>query len=187
MAPLWDLGSDRMIVFETIKEAQRLLQRYMDNAAPTASKALQKIGLDPNLGGGRFEVHSVRPARRIGPDGQQIVELVIEVTQGRPVFLDLDLADVESAWTRRNQREDKDADFWFRGGCTLIIDPVKGVVRYVVRKRIDDGARLRRQRAFVGATGRSPRSNYFGTPRRFEESEAFAMLHRGQMGADTDE
>ena len=28
-----------------------------------------------------FEVHSVRPVRRIGPDGQQRTDLVVEITQ----------------------------------------------------------------------------------------------------------
>ena len=38
----------------------------------------------------KVEVHSVRPARRVGPDGQQIAELVVEITQSRMGYQTLD-------------------------------------------------------------------------------------------------
>ena len=58
-----------------------------------------------------FEVHSVRPVRRIGPDGQQRTDLVVEITQ---------------SWLPADGRGK------FRGGCTLIIDMEKKTIRYVV-------------------------------------------------------
>ena len=39
-----------------------------------------------------FEVHSVRPARRLGPDGQTLTDLVIEITQRGHGYLDPELA-----------------------------------------------------------------------------------------------
>ena len=36
----------------------------------------------------KFEVHTFRPCRRIGPDGQELVDVVVEVVQRRAAYLD---------------------------------------------------------------------------------------------------
>ena len=54
-----------------------------------------------------FEVHSVRPVRRIGPDRQQRTDLVVEITQ---------------SWLPA------DGSGKFRGGCTLIVDLEQRVI-----------------------------------------------------------
>ena len=53
-----------------------------------------------------FEFHSVRPARRIGPDGTSLNQLILSFVQTRDVPLE----------------DDSDETFRFRGGSTLILD-----------------------------------------------------------------
>ena len=98
----------------------------------------------------------MRPVRRIGPDGQQRLDVVIELTQKWEV--------PESPGSP------------FRGGCTLIVDPATGAIRYSVRKRIAHPERVQKQQAFAMAGAYSLRANYFinGAAR-----EPFALVHRG--------
>jgi hypothetical protein len=94
---------------------------------------------DPRLHGDRVSlprIHSVRSARRVGPDGQIVFDLVAEVIQ-----------------TRRARTSDGRATFAFHGGSTVILDP-RGEIRYVIGKSSVSEARLERARAFVGGAGR---------------------------------
>ncbi|MBV8367521.1 MAG: S8 family serine peptidase [Candidatus Eremiobacteraeota bacterium] len=110
-----------------------------------------------------FEVHSVRPARRIGPDDQTRTQLIVEITQ---------------TWRSPGYND-------YRGGVTLIVDLVANEVRYVVRKRVDSEARFRAQQGLPDAGGATALSdgeeaslhdNYYD-PRNVGR-EPFAMLHR---------
>jgi hypothetical protein len=104
-----------------------------------------------------FEVHSLRPVRRIGPDGQQRTDLVIEITQ---------------SWFP------SDGSGKFRGGCTLIVDLEKRAIRYVVRKRVGHPDRMQAQTAFQSELANSDLGlNYFN--RTATRREPFAMIHRG--------
>jgi hypothetical protein len=137
--------------------AERLDARTMEDLG------LQETGAD---GGERLplEVHSVRPARRVGPDGQVLTELVIEITQ------------------RRRERDARDRPFWFRGGCTLLFDPATGRTRYIVFKRMASRSRLERERRFrSGDRTPSLRSTYFRDGHDAVR-EPFALLHRGAPG-----
>jgi hypothetical protein len=181
LMPRWDLRSQRQPVYEAMKLLQSQLHEHLRASLPRVPQAWGLMGLDPALEDGKFEVHSMRPAHRIGPDGQSIVELIVEVTQRLPVFFRDGLPEAE---TTRVPGPGKDADFWFRGGCTLLIDPETATVRYAIIKRVNDKARLGRQADYISQAGGSLRATYFGPVRRFEESEAFAMLHRSQPGED---
>ncbi len=81
----------------------------------------------------------------------------------------------EATWPRRRLLPRK-PDFWFRGGCTLIIDPETGQIRYSVSKSVksEGDARLGRQREFE-RTGALPTAadTYFGSDGR----NPFALLH----------
>jgi hypothetical protein len=120
------------------------------------------------------EVHSIRPARRTTADGQPMTELVVEITQRRKGFLD----------PERQAKADRDGgqgqpDFWFRGGCTLLIDPLTAQVRYAIVKHVTSAGRLARQRAFLGGADGSLRATYFGKPTPRELAEPFACVHGG--------
>lgn len=123
----------------------------------------------------RVEVHSVRTTRRTGPDGQDVRQLVIEVTQRRRGFYDADQQLTEDA---ERQNVPAEHDFIFRGGATLIFDMFSGKLRYVIRKRITDDKRLKSQREYLndrlsGNLGMA----YSGAEKLAREP--FAMVHRG--------
>ena len=126
--------------------------------------------------GGAFglsvEVASVRTTRRAGPDGQDIRQLVIEVTQRRQGFFDADAQATKDA-TRPAKDAYPKGDFVFRGGATMIIDLRDNTLRYVISKRIDDAVRLDRQRQHL----LSPGAMGF-TYDPVAAKEPFAMLHR---------
>ncbi len=130
------------------------------------------------------EVHSVRPARRVGPDGQLLVDLIVEITQRRLAFLDPKEQDRHdkaktpidvNAFAERRPEE----TFVFRGGCTLVVSMESAGVRACIRKDILSSSRLERQRRFFrDPTERSLHATYFGDFRTGDDKEPFAMLHR---------
>lgn len=91
----------------------------------------------------KFEVHAASPARRVGPDGNLESELIVSVTQRRQGFFDS---------KRQAQADDGKlpphvrGDFWFRGGCTLVINLDTAQPRLIIRKDILAPGRLERQR-----------------------------------------
>jgi Subtilase family len=102
-----------------------------------------------------FEVHSVRPARRIGPDGQQRTDLIIEITQ---------------SWLPKEGGK-------YRGGCTLIIDLEEYSIRYVIRKRVGNQNRIQTQDNYHRSlTQNNLAANYIGELALLREP--FAMIHR---------
>jgi len=90
-----------------------------------------------------FEVHAVRPTVRLRPDGRSKVELLVVLTQTMRVRL----ADGQRIVSRADN--DDSLAMRFRGGCTLIIDPEEGRIRYAIRKNIASKGRLNRQREFL--------------------------------------
>ena len=165
-----------LIFFRTLqRSAQVTSNKRLDDAW---SDALGVYFLPPGRlgtinrddGRPRVEIHSVRTTRRAGPDGQDVRQLVVEITQRRRAFLDpkdqlaADKIDKPKDWT---------CDFTFRGGATLIIDLRDWQVRYVIRKRIDDDQRLDRHRAFLGMA-----TDMSFTYTRGRTDEPFALMHR---------
>lgn len=139
-----------------------------------AQDDLASIAQSPSYAGRpAVEIHSARIARRTGPDGQESRELIIEVTQRRYAFNDFkkqERGDRDAKYARKNR------DFIFRGGATLVIDLTDNSVRYAVRKRIDDDARLERQRRWLnGEQAVGLLATYFSTQAL---AEPFAFAHR---------
>jgi hypothetical protein len=115
-----------------------------------------------------FEVHSLRRARRVGPDGDALDQVIISITQRR--ILDS---------TTGGPAQPDAPSFNFRGGVTLILDLDTLRLRYVIRKSINDSERLQRQLAYLqGGRGGSLRATYFGDSDTFEP---FALLHRSGL------
>jgi hypothetical protein len=165
MALGWDLSSDRRRAFESSRSNAFMLHEWFKNEADksaaitlgfyTTEMQSRKVnGMDGHLR--RFEVHSVRPSRRIGPDGQQRIDVVVEITQ---------------SWVADGNPTR------YRGGCTLIIDLESRGIRYCVRKRVANAGRIADQSAFQLAMGGSSlRGNYFDPTARVREP--FAIMHR---------
>lgn len=118
---------------------------FLRNAQP-----FEIAGVAGSLGG--IEVHSVRPARRIGPGGVMVSDLVIEIIQS---FYPAD------------------GSLAFRGGCTLLVDLAEHRVKYFIRKRVDASERFERQQSL---TATAVRLDTYGFER--DMSEPFAALHR---------
>ena len=116
----------------------------------------------------------MRTTRRIGPDGEDLPQLVVEVTQERRGFSEKALqneADLDTSG-----RASRGADFVFRGGCTLVIDLRSRRIRYIVGKDIESAARLEAQRRFLfERDSESLGATYFALGSR---DEPFAFLHR---------
>ncbi len=162
----WDLHVDRRKAFAISQDNGRLVHAWLKSDHITDADT-ESLGFYrdparlPTIAGqsGKlrdFEVHSVRPVRRIGPDGQQQTDLVVEITQ---------------SWLP------DDGSGKFRGGCTLIIDLEKRAIRYVVRKRVDHQGRFEEQQGFQLALAENNlSSNYFGDAEM--RREPFALMHR---------
>lgn len=126
-----------------------------------------------------FEVHSLKGARRVGPDGVLSNQLIITITQERKIKVDgTEEGKIKGDDTQERKIKDDDCDFVFRGGCTFILDLEDLTVRYVIKgKRIDDEERLKRHKKYRQDMDRSSlRATYFGVGAK---NEPFAMLHRG--------
>ncbi|WP_374944527.1 hypothetical protein [Sphingomonas sp.] len=120
----------------------------------------------------KIEVHSARIARRAGPDGQEVHQLIIQVTQARRGYDDR--ADQRKADVGDEATLAREPDFLFRGGATIHVDLRDGRLVRIIRKNVCDDTRLEAQRSFrVGdATGRSVGLRGPG------EREPFAFMHR---------
>jgi hypothetical protein len=165
MSLTWDLRAERKAVYDMSRDNGRKLHDWFkktlkkDEASSLGFSLGEEETFKVNNEIGqlsRFLVHSVRPVRRVGPDGQQQLDLVIEITQN---------------WVPESGPK-------HRGGSTLIVDLVKEKIRYVVRKTVANAARIERQRGFrMSLADSSLRSNYFEDVT--QGREPFALLHRG--------
>lgn len=131
----------------------------------------------------RLEVHSARISRRAGPDGNELFQLIAQVTQRRMGFFD---SAVQKQVDRDGPLPRQNPDFWFRGGATIMVDLRDGRLQRVIRQRIDNETRLERQRKFVlgddvalAMAANRGKSGVAGNPLAVSalESEPFAFLH----------
>lgn len=182
-------GTYREAVFLKSRRMRRYLHKWLEEVPDDAKNGLLGLDLTPGPDGpAKFEVHAVRPVRRIGPDDRMIQQMIIEITQRRP------------QWFRppdpSKAAGETEPDFYFRGGATLIVDLETGAIRYIVRRPINDPTRLKRQRGFLCGelgldAGVEPdhesqlRRMYFGRPG--EDAEPFAALHRSAPRARDEE
>ncbi|MCG8294483.1 S8 family serine peptidase [Pseudomonas entomophila] len=180
----WDLKLDRQAI-HTLNETNRktlwdrlsrLLERHPDlypafGLLPDIPKYTEdgEIAEPASPGRTNFSVASVRPARRVAPDGSFFTEVVATVMQRRRVPLD--------------PNDPQGPQIWFRGGVTLIIDPRRNhcEIRYAIVKNCGSESRLARQRqsASGGGFGALQALYFANTP-----SEPFALLHthNGEFG-----
>jgi hypothetical protein len=187
----WNLTTDRKQIFQQQSQVAEGLHEWFRNLRGTLGDpcwTAQVTGLAlfedapgsilrDRFGSPRFEVHAVRPTRRISPDGEAKLDAVIVVTQRRSGFID-ERMQAEADDGQMPDHNDR-KDFVFRGGCTLIVDLETGKPRYFIHKSVCSGDRLQRQREFIRqGLGSSLAQLYQGEGRRGEEKEPFALLHR---------
>lgn len=188
----WKLDSDRRETWEGVHQNAAVLWAWlMQGKGRALSKAIG-IVLDKDLNGqpmstiyrsGRseksiaVEVHSVRTALRRNSRGDVTTDLVIEITQRRRGYFDLQLqAELDADESRTSFPE---PDFIYRAGCTLIMNPASMEVRRVIRTpgTIADDEQLNRLRRYLTGGGLEP-TNAFAPPGNpMDAREPFALLH----------
>lgn len=133
-------------------------------ATVTAKPHLDTFGLaragDPRLDGDQVEVpcvQSIRSARRVGPDGQVLFDLIAEVTQVRHV---------------RARGAMPACDFI--GGSTVVVGP-NGEIRYVIVKGITNDERKDRQLSMVKSSDLWELDA--GSGRRVPSRQPFRLVH----------
>ncbi|RWM09987.1 MAG: peptidase S8 [Mesorhizobium sp.] len=179
----WNQKLKRAEIFALNDKNRYALWKAMHKAFASNPDLYKQFGLLPDLprynedgtvmhapkkGETTFDIYSVRPTRRVEPDGSFRVEVVAVIQQRIPVAFD---------GTAAPQGVNKgDGFFWFRGGATIIIDPREGFeeIRYSIIKNTGSADRQKRQAGTMAANYLSPlRALYFGG----EVSEPFALLH----------
>lgn len=167
----WDLYIDREELFHQMKAVRQEAHGVIKKTWEAKKKSLKGLHIEHE--DDLFEVHSIRPVRRIGPDGQMLADLLIEITQKRPGFADRPFGGLRPA-------DRKNAEFWFRGGCTILIDMRTGQLRYCIYKDIDSHYRYKRQQEYhKGRTELGAFRNPYGSePAASAEDNLFQLLHR---------
>lgn len=126
---------------------------------------MEEFGLvaenDPRLEGAAVDppsVESIRSARRVGPDGQIVFDLIAEITQ-----------------RCRVPRKHGKIAFEFYGGVTVILGP-EGEIRYAISKSVVGKGRLERRLDFL----ESPAGQYYWmveNGRYVLKQQLFKILH----------
>jgi hypothetical protein len=172
LVPEWGIKTDREAIYNKTRDSRIKFHNWF--TAPRSKKAAEaahivldkksphSIYKDKN-GIPKLEVHSVRPVRRIGPDGNILNDLVVEMTQRRRGYYD----EKKQMDADKGRLKDKSApDFIFRGGCTLLIDLEEADVKYCISKRILSENRLKRMRRYLTMDYSPSLNPYFGDPRK---------------------
>lgn len=118
-----------------------------------------------------FQIHSLRPARRVGPDGDTLNQLIISIIQTREISSKDENSPKASAKSKAQTVK-------FRGGSTLILDLDTMKLRYAITKDIADENRLNRHLEYQQSLmmDGSLKSTYFN--KITNSVEPFAMIHR---------
>ncbi len=145
---------DRRMLFDVTREQRRLLHEQLEFTFKAVPEFATSLGL---TAGQKFEVHELRRAMRISPDGKHIPQLVVALTQSKVVAKEKD--------TPRHI---------FRGGSTLLVDLSIPEVKYRIVKNINSDSRPARTAAFIRESADDALRALFFSPTR---REPFAALH----------
>src|SRR6267142_1672486 len=145
---------DRETLFNETRDQRRKLHGSLRRAFAATPKFAAGLGIDPAA---RFEVHELRPALRVAPDGRRIPQVIVSLTQSTVI----------------PRTKDTPAQT-FRGGSTLVVDLAATEVRYRIGKNINSPTRRERTAAFMRDVANDPlRALLFAHDRK----EPFAALH----------
>ncbi len=169
----WSRDTDRAQAFHSSNTNADIVEKWLLGGA-LEQKYLGMLGFLPvgtvrTINGvagtiGPLQVHSVRPAIRATSDGRVRTDIVVEMTQSW----------ITSEPTRVE----------YKGGCTVLIDPGTGKVRYFIRKRVGHSQRVEFQMNFMKQeAARLLACNYCSDglagrdPANPAAVEPFALLH----------
>jgi hypothetical protein len=160
--------SERRLAYDRSKDNAKMFWYWLmdpkqvkddevSNLGVTRIQEIQNTTIDGVPGELRkIEVHSVRPARRVGPDGEIRADIVIEITQ--------------------TFRPEKKPNMRIRGGCTLLIDRSTFEIRYLIRKKLRISEDVKNKIESGGNANFGLTANYFDEKER--TAEPFALMHR---------
>jgi hypothetical protein len=125
-----------------------------------------------------FQLYSVRPLTRVGPDGQVLNQLLFSITQRRTITV----SDSTDAGEEQDTGQNEKKTWTFRGGCTFIVDLSERKLRYCISKSMNDVDRFLSAKAYrEDRLSRSLLAAYFGTPYGEGSSKQglsrFALMH----------
>ncbi len=147
---------DRRKLFRVTRDQRITLHKQLEVAFKAVPEFASELGLDPTR---EFEVHELRRAMRVSPDGKYIPQLVVALTQS------MKIAETPA---------DGMPGYFFRGGSTLVVDLSIPEVKYRIVKNIKSKERQDRTAAFVREAMADPLRALFFAPDR---PEPFAVLH----------
>jgi subtilisin family serine protease len=149
---------DRKELFDVTRHHRAGLHAQLEKAFEAVPDFAAQLGLDPKQK--TFEVHELRRAMRISPDGSRTVpQLIVALTQ------QIDIPEDQTTGTPA---------FVFHGGSTLVVDLSAPKVVYRITKRIASTARQERTAEFARDAAADPLRALFFAPGR---KEPFAALH----------
>ncbi len=181
----WDNETERALAFEAIRTNARHVHAWLSSeggrkllaeAGIVTDRRAPKSVARNDRGEPAFEVHSVRTALRRGSKTNLLPDLVIEVTQRRRGFFDLD----EQQRADSGKKKGRDCDFWFRRGCTLTVNQRTQRVRWMAKTRGDvtDDAEMAKVRNFLLGRGIDELDAFTGPIGPHLLTNQFAAVHR---------
>ena len=145
--------------FENIKEFEDLTGLIFSKE----NKSMN-ISRDPGTGNPKFSVQSLAFNRRVGPNGNMINQVVFSLAQ--------------RAWIKKDPKDGITEDIKFRAGCTFIFDLDNTELLYVIKKDINDKARLEAKKEYLRSQGENENLTAFGSGFNAEKvAGPFAALH----------
>jgi hypothetical protein len=156
-------AKSREQIFYLARDMRRTIHDWLHKHLNNTQDGLRDrkyLGLEPSPGELKtsFEVRSCRTAYRIGPDGNMLPQMILELIK------------------RRKPTKDDPAGVPFLGGCTIISDLRSLKIQYCIRKDVQSQTRFDRQAKFLALGSKhSLRDTYFNAS---DQSEPFAMIHR---------
>jgi hypothetical protein len=156
-------AKSREEIFRRERQARLMLQKLI-KAHLREESGKQDASFLGLAAKGSFEVHAAHFAARVGPDGDLLFQLIMQLSQERRV------------------PTDRGEPIRAEGGCTLVADLKAPKVAYCIRKPLGSETRLARQLDFLRRfSNTSLRSTYFGTWEPGDVREPFALLHRAPL------
>ncbi len=145
---------DREALFRKTREERKELNGLISSAFQEAPAFRETLGLEE----GSFEVHALRRALRLRPDGTATPQVIVSLTQSRTIP-----ADTEKGTPKHK----------FRGGSTIVVDLTDGdLPKYVVVKDVLHRRRREATASFAREISADPVRRLF-----FGANEPFAALH----------
>lgn len=146
---------------------------------------------DDNTPGPSFQVQNLRLISRVGPEGNQVNQIIFSIIQRSGVITDND-GNFTGHYERSEDTPAPEGGFELWGGCTLIFDPVTLNLKYAISKplldmdllstgqRQIDRRRIENQFSYMSeaAMNMNEFNCFFGHTINDHNQEPFAFLHQ---------